>query len=350
MATIRSYTNAYELSDLVQAINTVPNIWDLTANLNLFTSQGVTGPSVTLEQIDKNFGIIPDRIRGERASVGKDYARLLRSFAIPHFPHDEYITPQDVEGQVGWNTRGANDQYETLAAVRMRKLERARMNHAITLEAARISTIVTGASFAPNNTVKYDWYTEFNKTREVIDFKLDDPTSNVITTLETVWSSMQDKGLSGTVFGGQIIAIASPEFFAALVNHPQLIEAYRSYQINRNLAPNLLVDRLTNTMGLDNRYRDFVWGNIRFVEYRGLGFDGNRIVPAGDVYFLPRGVEDAFVTYFAPCSKFGYLNTVGQEVYAFEYPDEKDEKITIETETNFINVLRRPQLVIRGTI
>lgn len=350
MATIRSYTNAYELSDLVQAINTIPNIWDLTASLNLFTSQGVTGPSVTLEEIDKNFAMIPDRIRGERASVGKDYARRLRSFAIPHFPHDEYITPQDVEGQVAWNTGGTNDQYESLAAVRARKLERARMNHALTLEGARVHTLVTGVSYAPNQTVQYDWYDEFGKEREVIDFNLDVATTNVIDVLETVYTSMQDKGLTGSVFGGQIIAITSPEFFRALVTHPQIVEAYRSYQITRNTAPNLLVDRLTNTMGLDNRHRDFVWGNIRFVEYRGTYIDGSRIVPAGDAYFLPRGIEDAFVTYFAPCSKFGYLNTIGQEMYAFEYPDEKDEKITIETETNFINVLRRPHLVIRGTM
>lgn len=340
MSLIRSYTNGFEITDLTQNLLIIPNVWGLAQQLGIFTHESTSQETITLEEITKSFGLMEDVHRGQRHQVSKDYSRRLHSFAIPHFTLDDAITPRDIQGKRAYGSEGI----ETLDAVRARKLERIRASHAATMETARMHTIVTGQAYAPNGTVVYDWYTEFGKTRTVVPFALGTATTDVIGKIEQVFAAMQDNALTGEV-QGEIYAIASPEFFQALVTHPMIVRAFTYYQTQ----PQILRDRL-QARGFDARYREFTFGNITFIEYRGTDVNGNRYVPAGDCYFLPSNSGDSFATYFAPAGKFDMVNTLGQESYAFEYADPKGEEIILETETNFLSVLRRPQLIIRGTV
>ena len=340
MSLIRSYTNGFEITDLTENLLIIPNVWGLTQQLGIFTSESTSQETITLEEITKSFGIMEDIHRGARHQVSKDYSRRLHSFAIPHFTLDDAITPRDIQGKRAYGTEAV----ETLDAVRARKLERIRASHAATIETARMHTIVTGQAYAPNGTVSYDWYSEFGKTRTVVPFALGTATTDVIAKIEMVFAAMQDNALTGEV-QGEIYAICSPEFFAALIAHPMIVRAFTYYQTQ----PQILRDRL-RARGFDARYREFVFGNITFIEYRGKDVNGNVYVPAGDAYFLPSNSGDSFATYFAPAGKFDFVNTLGQESYAFEYADPKGEEIILETETNFLSVLRRPQLIIRGTV
>lgn len=340
MSLIRSYTNNFEITDLTQNLLIIPNVWGLTQQLGIFTSESTSQETITLEEITKSFGIMEDIHRGARHQVSKDYNRRMHSFAIPHFTLDDAITPRDIQGKRAYGS----EQVETIDAVRARKLERIRASHAATMESARMHTIVTGQAYAPNGTVSYDWYTEFGKTRTVVSFALATATTDVIAKIEQVFAAMQDNALTGEV-QGEIYAICSPEFFAALISHPMIVRAFTYYQTQ----PQILRDRL-RANGFDARYREFVFGNITFIEYRGKDVNGNVYVPAGDAYFLPSNSGDSFATYFAPAGKFDMVNTLGQESYAFEYADPKGEEIILETETNFLSVLRRPQLIIRGTV
>ena len=76
---------------------------------------------------------------------------------------------------------------------------------------------------------------------------------------------------------------------------------------------------------------------------------GERLVPAGEVVFVPMGTTDSFVSYFAPANKFGLVNTIAEKFYLFTTRDAKGERIDIDAEMNVINVLRRPALVVKGT-
>ncbi len=345
MAVIRSYINGFEFSDLTDNLMLIPNVWGLSQQLGIFDTEGVTTNNVTLEVLTKSYGLLEDRIRGQRAMLNSDDGRQLHSFVVPHFPGDDYITPQDLIGKRAYGQDGP----ERLDLVRARKLERIRASHAATLESARMHTLMTGTAYAPNGTVAYDWFSEFGVTRKTVDFDLSTSTTDINVKIEEVIAHIQDNAFTGSV-SGDIYAICSPEFFAALVAHPSLKEAYKYYATAGN---NILRDRLT-AAGRDARYREFYFGGVMFIEYRG-GFSGKmgepvtRYIPAGQAVFLPRSTGEEFVTYFAPASKFDLVGTVGQEAYAFEYADPKGEAISIETETNFLNVLRRPQLIVYAT-
>ena len=338
---VRSYgNNNYEYTDLSAPLNIIPNNWFLGEQLGIFTKEGVTQESVTVVEITTGYGMVKDIHRGARHTVISDPTRKMHAFAIPHFTLDGSITPRDIQGKRAFGA----DVLETLAAVRARKLEVIRKSWAATHEAALWHTIVTGTAYAPNGNVTYNWYTEFGATRTTVDFELNTATTDIIAKTEQVFAAIQDNAHDGTV-RGDIWAVASPEFFAKLIGHPTMKALYMAYQ----QSPQILKERL-RARGYDARYREFTVGDITYIENRGVNPDGTRQIPAGEVYFLPADMGDNFVQYFAPADHFDFVNTVGQELYAFEYGDNRGQMIEMQTESNFLNVLRRPQLVVKGIV
>jgi len=334
MATIRSFDRPFELTDFTEELLIIPNTWGLTNQMGIFEQEGVAQHTITVEKIDQSLNLITDRVRGERNNVNKDYERELHSFAIPHFPLDDYITPEDIQGKRAYGMANTEEQ---LAQVRARKLERIRRNHAVTLEAARMQALTNGTIYAPNNTVSVDWYSAFGVTRKEVDFDLGTAATDVIAKGEEVIAHIQDNILSGDLVTG-IVALCSPEYFSKLISQAGVKEAYKYYTSTQQ--PNR--DRLG--AGL---YREFEHGGIRYIEYRG-SYNGQALIPANDAYFLPMGVTDMFKTYFSPANKFSFTNTMGEEAYVFEYPGATDENILLQSESNFVNMLRRPQIVVRG--
>ena len=96
-------------------------------------------------------------------------------------------------------------------------------------------------------------------------------------------------------------------------------------------------------MGL---HREFFHMGVRFIEMRDA-FAGTPLIPSGDAVFVPTGT-DYFKTYFAPAERFGLVNTLGEQVYMFETASANGTSIEIETESNFLNAIMKPALVIRA--
>jgi hypothetical protein len=267
------------------------------------------------------------------------------------------MIPNDIDAKVAFEDVFAGTQIETVAATRARKMQQIRMNHALTLEAARAQLITTGTVYAPSGTLAQsygttiNWYTEFGVTRTEVSMALLDETVNPITLMEPVIAGVQDGLRSGVVID-RLVAVCSPTFFSALISHPYVTDAYKYFaQVQ---GSQILNGRLTaSAYGLDARYRTFEFGGILWVEYRGSYVDRNTgttvpYIPAGDAYVFPQVSSNAlFKTYFAPANRFDTINTVAREAYFWEYMGEKQDKIEIMTESNFMNAVLRPQAVVR---
>ena len=91
--------------------------------------------------------------------------------------------------------------------------------------------------------------------------------------------------------------------------------------------------------------REFYFGGLTFREVRD-SYAGTSIVTASEGVAVPTG-SDMFKTYFSPAERFGLCNTQGEKLYAFEQAESNGTKITIETESNHISALLRPQAVVR---
>lgn len=338
MPITRSYANNFDVIDYTQELQIIPNSWTLLNDSGLFSEEFLTTHTVTFEEQNKTLALIGDQFRGAKPQANQDDVRKIRSYPIAHFPIVDQILPTDIQGKRAYGTQ---DQAETEAAVIARKMERIRRNIDITLEVGRFTTLATGSLFAPNGTIAGNLYTDFGITQTVVDFVLGTGTTDIMAKTESVIAAMQDNANTGDVITG-VIAYCSPEWFAKFIAHAKIQTAYQYYtategqQIQRNRAG-----------GTNGLYREFQYGGIRFIEVRTV-LAGQRLVPAGDVIFVPLGTTDTFVSYFGPANRLDFVNTVAERAYLWMSRDPKGTHIDLDGEFDVTHLVRRPQLVVRG--
>jgi len=334
------YTN-FEYNDFTDELVLIPNQWGLITNLGLFAEKSTTQQVLQFDESSKTLTLIPDQKRGQRKQLSKrDYSKL-HTVGIPHFPFDDVLRPEDIEGR---RMPGESDTALSVARARTDVLERLRMSWADTMEYSRMQALM-GNVYNPNGTNDVqNWYTEMGVSQATEDFVLDTTTTDVRAKIASAIKKSQLAMQSGEMVSSYIV-IASPEFFESLIAHPQVVEAYTYY--SSSTEP--LRRRLESPLGA--WYREFEFGGVRFIEYNGTTTDedGNTLpyVPANEAYLVPIGTRDTFVSYFAPPTRFGYLNTPGQSQYVWEWPDERGHDIEFESESNFIHMVRRPQAIVK---
>lgn len=345
MSTVRSFATdgQFKVTDQTANLINIPNKWFLFDQLGIFEKTPVSQYSVTFEEINKTIGVMKDTPRGGRPQTGSDYSRKLRTYSMPQFKEIDAILPSDVQGKRAYGS----DQVESLDLVLARKLEKARNVQAATIEVARAQLINNGTVYAPNgNVASVDFYADFGVTRTDVDFVFGTSTTNMVAKTESAIVAIQDNLLSGTI-PVDYVAVCSPGFFSKLISHATVVEAYKYYSSNEEPLRKRL-----NAQGLplDIRYRSFYFAGVLYIEYRGVIPGTNTpFITANEARFFPLGGADGlFTTFFGPAFKFGYENTLGEEGYLWTYPDEKGGIIEIEHETNFINLLSRPQAVVRA--
>lgn len=328
----------FSVADWTQELNVIPNQWGTIGRLGIFQEQGVAEHVVQFEEITKDGALIVDRVRGDRSNVGRDATRKIHSFAVPHFPMEDAIYPQDIQGRRAY---GSSSEAETFDLVRARKMERIRQNHAWTLEAARAQAIVLGTVYAPTGTVSQDWYTEFTGTTRpaAIDFLFGTTTTEILDKINTAIATIQDN--SGSVNFSGIVCLCGTTFFGKLVAHATVKQAYQYYSSTQEVV------RTGGRSSATQMNREFVYGSVRFIEMRDA-YNGTALIGAADAYFIPTGTE-FFQTYFSPANRFGLVNTIGEQVYMFESAAPNGTAYTIETESNFVNALLKPLLVVKAT-
>jgi len=346
--------NTNKVVELTQQLLTIPNNWHLLDTMGLFTEQGVTQQTVALSSLTEVDGLPVDRNWDDGRNALKPSARAELSFPIPHFPLDTEITPRDLQGVLSWTNFANGVGLETMAAIRLRKMETMMRRFAKLREVARMQIITSGTVYAPSGTLArsygntVNFYNEFGVTRTDILTDLGNVNVDPLTYTGQIISGIQDGLLNGEVVSDYIV-VCSPEYFAALVTNPYITEVYKYFR--RDQDP--LVNRLNNNnpMGLDARFQTFTFGGVTFIEYRGTYTDTNgtvqRFVPAGDAYAFPLGVTDMFQTYYAPMLTFPTVNQVGQATYYMEFMGQKQDKLEIMSESNMLNACLRPQAIIR---
>jgi hypothetical protein len=337
---IRDLGNSFQLSDWTREVNIIPNTWGTIGNLGIFTEEPVAEHVVQFQEVNRDFGLVVDRVRGDRSNFNKDYKRKLHTFSVPHFPLDDAILPKDIQGRSAYTNLS---EAETLEGVRMRRMERIRNSHAVTLEYARAVALTTGNVYAPNGTVSQNWFTEFGVTQTVVDFLLGTAGTNVISKVEAGISAIQDNAGMVSITG--VVALCSPTFFAKLISHSYVTTAYQYYTVNGAQQP--LRNRLSPDSSAVALHRTFEYGGCLFIEMRDQ-YAGNQLIPAGDAVMVPTGT-DYFRTYFSPAERFFTVNTLGEQVYMFETQSMNGTSIEIETESNYANALLKPALVVRLT-
>jgi hypothetical protein len=294
----------------------------------------VTQRSVIIEQIDGILSLLPSRPWGGPATVGSPVPRAMRSFPIPHIPHDDAITVADVQGMPAIG--GAFNAPDQVAAVMNRKLELMRRKHAQTREFMEMNAL-RGVVRDGAGMVLADYFDAFGLERIEVDFALGTAGTAVQGKVRTVIRAVEDNLLGEAMTG--VHALVAPEFFDKLIGHPKVEEAYKFYAATG-----------AQPLRQDVR-RNFPFAGLIFEEYSGSATLSTgateRFIPAGEGIAFPTGTMDTFTTYGAPADLLEAANTVGQPIYARQLLDPKGRWIDLMTEANILPVNKRPRLAVR---
>lgn len=346
MAVINNPLQFGKAVDYSGSINIIPNEWGVTQRLGLFTPVYGTQKSIMIARNTEIDHLMVDRNWDERNPSISGGARDYITLPIPHYPVDDAILPNDIDGVIDFESiLNGGQQLETVEKARAKKMARIRRAHQVLLELSRLQVLKDGSVYAPNGTVKVNFYTEYGITRQSIGLNLSSTTVRPQVGIEQAISTLQDGLQTGEVVTG-FVALCSPSFFSALTNNAFVQEQYMYFARGGN-QEGVTVGRLTAGAPLDGRYRTFDYGGVLWIEVRG-NVAGTDYIDAGEAYMFPVGTDN-FETHFAPANRLSTVNQPALSSYYFEYVNTRDDIIEIMSETNFINVLRRPDQVITLT-
>ena len=332
--------------DMTREIVQIPMDWGPIGEMGIFRSNFGTQKTFMIPtRTEETVGAIVDRsYEGGRNTQGRgERGGILGK--VPHFPLDDAMFPADLDGQLAPGAvLEAGTQLETVARLRVEKMEGLMRRHAITKELARGVALTTGDVYAPSGTLKTSYgntinmYQEWGITRQSTTLNLA-PTVDPKISVDTLFAALQDSAYAGDALDGYVV-LCSKELFSTLTSHPYLRDIYTQAS-NFPQAESLLVGRLRSTLG--QRYRQFFYGGILFVEYTGT-IGGTRIIPQNQGVAFPMNDSLGFMQ-FAPAQRFSSINQIAQPAYYFEKLGENDDKIEMMTESNFATILAKPYLV-----
>ena len=326
-------TDAFNMVSLTRAINILPNKYGRVMELNLMPGKGVTTRSIIVEEKNGVLTLLPTMPPGSPGTVGKAAKRKVRSFAIPHIPHEDAILPEAYQG-----VRAFGSESELVSIVQLvnDRLQAMRDKHDITLEHLRMGAL-KGIILDADGSTLYNLYTEFEITQKQVDFDLDTSATEQMTKCLEVVRHIEDN-LRGEVMTG-VRGLCSPEFFEKFVTHPTVTKYYLNWTAAATLS------------GQDPR-KGFTFGGITLEEYRGQVPDMagtiRKFLAAQHAQFFPVGTTSTFETLFAPADFVETANTLGLELYAKQEPRKFGRGIDLHTQSNPLPICYRPAVLVDG--
>ncbi len=326
-------SDAFNMAALTAAINKVPNSYGRLEQLGLMPAEGVRTRTILLEEMNGILNLLPTMPVGAPASLGSSPKRKVRSFVIPHIPHDDVVLPEEVQGIRAF---GSENDVEALSALIARKLAVIKAKMDITLEHLRMGAL-NGVILDADGSTLYDLYSEFGIAAKTVNFALTTATTEVLLKVLEVKRHIEDN-LRGEFMNG-IHCFCSPGFFDALTTHAKVKEAYARWQQGQILFS-------------DNR-TNFSFGGITFEEYRGQATDaaGNvrKFIADDEAHFFPLGTLSTFKTYFAPADFNETANTIGLPLYAKQEPRKFGRGTDLHSQMNPLPICARPEVLVKAT-
>ena len=328
---------AFGMASLTAAINLLPNRYGRLDELGLFPARPVRTRTVVVEEKAGVLTLLPSLPPGAAGTVGVRGRRTLRSFVVPHIPHDDVVLPEEVQGLRAF---GTENEFASIAAVLAEHLETMRAKHAATLEYLRMGAL-KGIVLDADGRELVNLYAEFRITPKTLNFKLNVPTTQVLEKCLEL-KRMVSNSLAGERMS-RLHCLVSPEFFTKLVTHPNVQEAYKLWNDGQALRSDMRAG--------------FPFAGVTFEEYAGEasapdgegGWETRRFIEPDEGHAFPLGTIDTFWTHFAPADFNETVNTLGQPLYAKQEPRRFDRGTDLHTQSNPLPICQRPGLLVRVT-
>lgn len=326
--------DGFTMSELTSKIDKIPFVPGAAGKLGIFQETGVYTTTIEIEERDGKLYLVPNTKRGAPALQNTRDSRKLRHFKTLHLPVDDDIMADEIQNKRAFGSQTELQVAETEVNDRMKK---ARKSIDATIEYGRISALQGKIVDADGSTVIYNLYNEFDITPTSVDFLLGTDSTDILSVCTGVRAAIQDELGGDGSEDIEVLAFVGPTFFARLVSHPAVKDAFKFYQtIQQNMNP----------LQQDIRYTGFKFGDITFKVYRG-NVNGVPFVPASQGTAFPTDVPDLYETFYAPADYMETANTKGLPTYAKMAPDPFFNKFwRLEVQSNPITIAKRPGALI----
>lgn len=328
--------DAFSVQSLTKAINLTPYQPMLIGSMGLFSEEGITTTTLSIEKRGTTLSLVPTAARGAPGRPESNDKSTLVPISTVHLPQRGAVVADEVQNVRAF---GSETELETVQNLVNNKLAKMRRNLDVTIEWQRIGAIKGQVLDSDGTTVLLDLNTAFGTSQQTKDLVLDNDATKVKQKIVEA-TRLVETALGGVMHGG-MIALCGTAFFDALVGHPAVEKAYDRYLESQFLR--------TTQRNQEGTGPGFPFVGVQWQEYKGA-VSNQTFVGANDAYLIPMGVPDLFVTHFAPADYMETVNTVGLPYYAKQEMMRMNKGVELEAQSNPISICTRPNVVVKLTI
>lgn len=332
--------------DLTEEVNRLPNQFGLINALNIAPSEGKSSKYVRIEYRDGQIYVLAAKDRGAPADIGGAETEQGIILEIPHFPHLDKISVDDVDGVL--EVLNGQITPKSIDAELFRQLKIIRQKHSITREYVRLGMLKGLIKDGKGRTL-YDIYDVFGITKKTIDFKLGTAGTDVLAKCEEL-NDHVITNLKGETMNS-VEVIVDTKFFGKLIQHPKVKEFWVQAQ-NAALHTTVARQHLGGNWG-----RVFEFGDILWREYKGalpvrnaagaIIMEKNVADNTGHAY--PTGTQSMFRTFDGPFYHMDRVNRapsdggVGEPILITTKELDHGEGYELKSQSNMLAVCKQPE-------
>lgn len=322
-------SDAFSVQSLTAAINNPPEGEVVPSMIDaLFQEEGVTTTVCSIERDNDKLALVPAAERGAPGQPITVERRDLVPFNCLHLPQSGAVMADEVQGVRAF---GSENEVQMVERLVQRKLLKARKQLAATIAFHRIGAITGKIYDANGTTVLLDLFNRFGISQQSVNFALSTAETDVQQKIRDAKRKSEDVIASSGVITGWL-GICGRGWYDSFVGHGKVKEAF---------------DRWNNGAFLRDDLRGgFDFGGVVWKEFYGKVGTVNYI-DTDTAYLVPVGVEDLFMTCFAPANYIETVNTLGLPFYAKQELMRMGKGVDLEVQSNPLNICTKPRAVIK---
>lgn len=333
--------DAFGVVSMSRALNDMAFVPGRCGELGIFgDGDGIATTSAYYEREGDILNLVsPTERGGPGETIDTDDDRDLVDVSVPHFEINDKVMAESVQNVREFGADG--NQLETVQGRITKKFAKHVRSFAATSELSRIGAVKGIITYKNGKTV--DLFAKFGVTQEPeIDLDLDNLSAvdGALRLKCTGIVRQTSNALGGLVWNGKVRAFVGDNVFDNLLGHPEVRETYKGWN-----EAKILREAYIEPNG--KSYGAFEFGGIIFENYKGK-VGGTSFVDTDKAHFFPEGVDGLFDTVWAPADLEDTVNTIGQRLYAHQYPMLNKKGRHLDTQMNELNVCTRPKVLLRG--
>jgi hypothetical protein len=326
--------DAFGVQTLTAAINNppkgqvVPNVLDA-----LFApgEQGIITTVVSIERDNDGLALVPAAERGSPGTPVSQARRDAVPFQTFHLPLSAPLIADEIQGVRAF---GSETELQTVQAMVNRYLFKLRRQIEATQVFHRMGAITGKIYDANGSSLLLDTFVRFNLQQQQEDFHFSAVTTDVAQAIRVAKRAAEDViGGSGMITGW--LGLCGRNWFDGFIGHDAVVEAYKFWSAAGS--------------PLRNDVRGgFSFGDVTWQEFYGK-VGSTLFIDPDTAYLIPVGVQDLFISRYAPANYIETVNTMGLPFYAKQEPMRMGKGIDIEAQSNPLHLCTKPHAVIKLT-